>query len=208
MGTPARKDGRYTWNDYRSWSDNERHEIVDGEVHAMSPAPSTRHQKIQQELGRQLGNHFIERPCDVYPAPVDVRLSDFDVVQPDLVVVCDEERIKPTHIDGPPTLVIEILSPATATYDRTRKLDLYARSGVKEVWLVTPYPSCVEIFLLDGNTYRFIQACDKEDELKSPTFPDLEVGLPRLFDFPLEPGEQIQRVKEVHPPYAPKQAAS
>jgi Uma2 family endonuclease len=174
----------------------------------MSPAPSTRHQKIQQELGRQLGNHFIERPCDVYPAPVDVRLSDFDVVQPDLVVLCDEEQIKPTHIDGPPTLVIEILSPATATYDRTRKLDLYARSGVKEVWLVTPYPSCVEIFLLDGNTYRFIQACDKEDELKSPTFPDLEVGLPRLFDFPLEPGEQIQRVKEVHPPYAPKQAAS
>jgi len=208
MGAPARKDDRYTWNDYRSWNGDERHEIVDGEIHAMSPAPSTRHQKIASRLTRWLEEHFEGKPCDIYPAPVDVRLSDFDVVQPDLVVVCDEERIKPTHIDGPPTLVIEILSPATATYDRTRKLDLYARSGVKEVWLVTPYPSCVEIFLLDGSTYRFIQACDKEDELKSPTFPDLEVDLPHLFDFPLEPGEEIQRVKEVHPPYAPKQAAS
>ncbi|MBL7077797.1 MAG: Uma2 family endonuclease [Kiritimatiellae bacterium] len=202
MGKPALKDTGFTWSDYRSWDGDERYELIGGEVHAMSPAPSTRHQRIQQELGRQLGNHFMERPCDIYPAPVDVKLSDLDIVQPDLVVVCDEERIKPTHIDGPPTLVIEILSPATATYDRTRKLDLYARSGVKEVWLITPYPSCIEVYLLDGSTYRLIHACGKDDALQSPTFPDLELDLLRLFDVPLEPGEEIQRVKEVHPPYA------
>ncbi|NQU38377.1 MAG: Uma2 family endonuclease [Lentisphaerae bacterium] len=207
MGVPAHKEMRCTWNDYRGWDGEERFEIVGGEVYSMSPAPSTRHQRIQQELGRQLGNHFMEAPCSVYPAPVDVKLSDINIVQPDLVVVCDEERIKPTHIDGPPTLVIEILSPATATYDRTKKLDLYARSGVTEVWLITPYPSCIEVFLLDGSTYRFIHACDKDQTFRSPTFPDLTIELPRLFDFRLEPGEEIQLIREVPPPYATQERA-
>ena len=207
MGAPAHRETGCTWNDYRSWDGEDRYEVVGGEIYAMSPAPSTRHQRIQQELGRQLGNHFMEQPCDVYPAPVDIKLSDLDIVQPDLVVVCDEERIKPTHIDGPPTLIIEILSPSTATYDRTKKLDLYARSGVKEVWLITPYPSCIEVLLLDGSTFRFIHACSKDDALRSPTFPDLEIDLLSLFDFPLEPGEEIQVVKEVPPPYTTRKRA-
>jgi len=207
MGAPAHKETRFTWNDYRSWDGEARYEIVGGEAYSMSPAPSTRHQKIASQLTRCLEEHFDGKACDIYPAPVDVKLSDLDIVQPDLVVVCDKELIKPTHIDGPPTLVIEILSPANATYDRTRKLELYARSGVREVWLITPYPSCIEVLLLDGSTYRFIHACGKDDALRSPTFPDLEIDLPRLFDFPLEPGEEIQLVKEAHPPYATQKKA-
>lgn len=206
MGTPARKNRTYTWKDYRTWDDKDRWEIIGGEVYSMSPAPSTRHQRLQQELRRQLGNHFLARPCTVYPSPVDVKLSDLDTVQPDLVVACDEDRIKPTHIDGPPTLVIEILSPSTALYDRTKKLDLYARNGVKEVWLVTPYPFCVEVYALDGDTYRFMHACGKDEDLSSPTFPDLQLDLPRLFDFPLQPGEEIQLVKEGRPPYPAREA--
>ena len=206
MGMPARKDETYTWDDYRSWDDKGRWEIIGGQVHAMSPAPSTRHQKIASRLTRSLEEHFDGKVCEVYPAPVDVKLSNRDMVQPDLVVVCDDKRILPTHIDGPPTLVIEILSPSTALYDRTKKLDLYARSGVKEVWLITPYPSCIEVYLLDGDTYRFMHACGKEESFRSPSFPDLPLDLLRLFDFPLQPGEQIQRVKESHPPYAPRKA--
>ena len=80
----------------------------------------------------------------------DSGLSEEDIVQPDLIVVCDANRIKPTHIEGPPTLVIEVLSPSTQAYDRVRKLRLFAASGVQEVWLVTPHPSLVEVLTLDG----------------------------------------------------------
>jgi len=69
--------------------------------------------------------------CPVYPAPMDLKLSDRDVVQPDILVVCDPKQIKKTHVEGPPFLLIEILSFSTLLHDRGRKLELYARSGVQ-----------------------------------------------------------------------------
>ena len=131
-------------------------------------------------------------------------LSHRDIVQPDRVVVCQREQITRTHIEGAPTLVVEILSESTALYDRTRKLRLYARSGVKEVWLVTPYPWLVEVLLLDGASYRIVETYTRTDQLESPTFPDLRIALDKVFDFPLEPGEEIGMVKEGRPPYAAK----
>ncbi len=201
MGSPARDDATYSWDDYQSWDDGERRELIGGEIYVMTPAPVPRHQRIASRLTRFLDEYFEGRTCDLYAAPIDVKLSDFDVVQPDLVVICDEERIKPTHIDGAPTLVIEILSPSTAVYDRTKKLELYAHSGVREVWLVTPYPSTIEVYLLDGATYRLMQTVSTVDKLKSPSFPDLRIDLKRVFDFPLEPGEELRRVKEDDMPY-------
>ncbi len=122
-------------------------------------------------------------------------------MQPDIVVVCDQDRIKPTHIEGAPTLVVEILSPSTELHDRMRKLPLYAKSGIGEVWLVTPYPWLVEIFQLDGARYLFHGAYSKNDKLRSPTFPKLKVNLSKVFDLPLEPGEEVMMVKESRPPY-------
>ena len=197
---------RYDWNDYRSWPEGQRWEIVGGEAFAMSPAPSTRHQRILHEIDRQLGNFFASEQCRVFPAPTDVKLSEFDTVQPDIAVVCESKQIKPTHIEGPPTLVVEILSESTALYDRTVKLRLYAVSGVKEVWLVTPYPWLVEVLLLDGDSYRLAGNYIKTDTLKSPTFPGLGIELSKVFDFPLEPGEEIQMVREGHPPRARREA--
>jgi Uma2 family endonuclease len=191
----------YDWDDYRTWPDDRRWEIVGGEAFAMSPAPSTRHQRILHEMDRQLGNFFADKTCRVFPAPIDVRLSDRNIVQPDLVVVCDRDQIRRTHIEGAPTLVIEILSESTALYDRTLKLRLYARSGVKEVWLVTPYPWLVEVLLLDGESYRLVGTHTKTDTPASPTFPDLLMELSKVFDFPLDPGEEIEMVREGHPPY-------
>jgi Uma2 family endonuclease len=112
--------------------------------------------------------------------------------------------MKRTHVEGAPALAIEILSESTALYDRTRKLRLYERSGVGEIWLVTPYPWLVEVLRLDGESYRLAGTYTKTDRLTSPTFPDLVVDLARVFDFPLEPGEEIQMVREGHPPYADK----
>ncbi len=200
MGNTARHLP-YTWDDYRSWGDDSRWEILDGVPHAMSPAPSVRHQMILLALARRLGQHFDARPCEVLVSPVDVRLSDLDVVQPDLSVVCDPKQNRGTHVEGPPSLVIEILSPSTAQRDRGSKLDLYARCGVPEVWLVTPFPQSVEVFRLDGATYRRQAAYTQDDTLASPGFPDLKVDLAPVFDFPLEPGEEPPVIREPPPRY-------
>jgi Uma2 family endonuclease len=191
---------RYSWNDYRSWDDDKRWEIIDGELYDMSPSPTTRHQMISSELAATLHGHVKGGKCRVFPAPMDVKLSDEDVVQPDLLVVCNSSQIKNTHIEGPPELVVEIASPSTATHDRIRKLRLYARSGIKEYWLVSPYPSLIEVLLLDGETYRIQAAFGKTDILRSPTFPDLQIDLKDVFSFPIDPGEEIMEIREAQRP--------
>ena len=191
----------YTWNDYRSWSDGQRWQVIGGDAYVMTPAPATRHQDVLVALAAQMQNHFGGHPCRVYVAPTDLKLSETDIVQPDLMVVCESEKIKSSHIEGPPTLVVEILSPATALLDRTRKMRLYAAAGVCEVWLITPYPWLVEVFVLDGATYRLSGSFTKGDKMASPAFPTLRIDLDRMFDFPLESGEETMMVRESHPPY-------
>ena len=200
----ARKRHPLTWRDYRSWPDDERWEMIGGEAYAMSAAPATRHQKLLVRLAATFEDFLRGKPCEVYPAPTDLKLSESDVVQPDLLVVCDPDQVKPTHVEGPPALVIEILSPSTVLLDRGRKLDLYAASGVKEVWLVTPYPALIEIFTLDCATYRRTRAITREDSFTCPGFPDLALDLQALFDLPIPPEEQIDIVRECPPPYAVK----
>ncbi len=131
MGEPAYKNKRYTWSDYQQLPDDERWEIIAGEIFDMSPAPSMRHQSIAMELGFQLKSFFNGKPCKPFAAPADGKLSDEDVVQPDLMVVCDTAQIKESHVEGAPALVIEILSPSTQNHDRKRKMELFARAGVK-----------------------------------------------------------------------------
>ncbi|MBN1670013.1 MAG: Uma2 family endonuclease [Kiritimatiellae bacterium] len=195
------KRQRYGWADYRSWPDDVRWEIIGGQAFDMTPAPGTRHQTVLVAISAQLHRHFQEKPCHVFVAPTDVKLSDEDIVQPDVAIVCASDRIKPTHIDGPPTLVIEILSPSSMLHDRVHKMALYARAGVKEVWLVTPYPWLVEVFLLENGAYSLTHSYTKEDVLRSPTFPELAVELGKVFDFPVNPDEEIKMIKEGRPSY-------
>ena len=202
MGEGALKlDRRFTWADYREWPDDERWEIIAGEAYAMSPSPSSRHQIISAELCRQMANFFKGKPCRAIAAPMDVRLSEEDVVQPDLLVVCDPRKIEVTHVEGAPTLVVEILSPSSSLRDRALKTALYAKARVKEYWIVTPWPSLVEVFVLDRGGYRLHRAFTKEEELASPAFPELKVTLRDVFDFPLAPEEQPPAVKEPPPSY-------
>lgn len=201
MSTKSTTSRNCTWDDYRSWNDGKRWEIIDGEAFAMTPAPTTRHQQIQRELTFELVGFFREHPCDVFPAPTDVKLSDLHVVQPDIVVVCNPDQIKRTHIEGAPALVIEILSPSTETFDRVRKMRLYAHSGIREVWLITPYPWLAEVYALDGETYRLANSYERDDTLVSVVFPGLKVALSTIFNYPIDPSEHIEMVKEGCPPY-------
>jgi Uma2 family endonuclease len=192
---------KFSWGDYRQWSDSERWEIIDGTAYDMSPSPAFRHQTIVGEIYAAMLAHFRGRKCRVLLSPMDVKLSAFNVVQPDLLVVCDPAQVKPTHIEGAPTLVIEVLSPSSEEHDRATKTALYARFGVKEYWVVTPFPSLIEVFVLDGDSYRLRGAFTKTDALTSPTFPDLKIKLSDVFNFPLEPGEEPRQVREPPPRY-------
>ena len=196
----AKQRRRYTWADYQSWPDDERWEIIGGEAYAMSPSPTSRHQIISRELGRQMANYFKGKKCQLFAAPMDVFLSDEDIVQPDLLVVCNPNQIK-RKIEGAPDLVVEILSDSSGYRDRHLKLELYARAGVKEYWIVTPWPALVELLLLERGRYVVHKTFGKDQTLISPTFPDLQITLTDVFDFPLDSHEQPPAVKEPPQPY-------
>jgi len=207
MSNTARALKKYTWADYRTWPDDERWEVIGGEAYAMSPSPTARHQIIQTKLGRRLDQFFDGKSCRTIVSPMDVRLSDTDIVQPDVLVVCRPEQIRATHIEGAPALVVEILSESSAVRDRTVKMRTYARHGVAEVWLVTPEPPLVEVFQLDGATYRLAGAYGCGERLMSPGFPKLLLRLKDVFDFPPElDAKEPMAVREGRPAYGGRRA--
>jgi len=131
---------RFTYADLIVWPEEERWELIDGIPYDMTPAPSQRHQEIVTELIVQFGVFLRDSPCRLYTAPFDVRLpksmengmTASTVVQPDLLVVCDREKLDGKGVVGSPTLVVEITSPSTAGKDLREKRAAYERAGVPE----------------------------------------------------------------------------
>lgn len=153
---PASKD-RYPFADCLSWDEHERIEIVNGEAIMMSP-PARVHQEILMELARQFANYLEGKQCKVYPAPFAVRLFERDgdatenvdtMVEPDISVVCDNNKLDKYGCKGAPDMVVEILSPSTRRHDRLVKLGLYQQAGVREYWTIDPGNQSVQVFLLD-----------------------------------------------------------
>ncbi len=192
---------RFSWDDYRAWDDGERWELIGGLPFCMSPAPSSRHQMIVTRLCGHLFQHFEGRSCVPLVSPIDVKLSADDVVQPDIVVVCDRSKIWETHVEGAPTLAIEVLSPSTHRHDRVRKLRLYARAGVREYWLVQPYPAVIEVLQLTGEHYQIAGAYTDTETLYSPAFPELALDLSAVFTLPIPLADRIDEIRESAPPY-------
>ncbi len=201
-GLPLYKQKRSTWSDYLTWAEGERWEIVDGEVFDMSPTPLSRHQWVADRLHSRLVDFFEGKRCRLWFAPMAVKLSEEDVVEPDLFAVCNPRQIKRTHIEGPPALVIEILSESSYRHDRVTKRRLYERHGVKEYWIIQPHPALIEVNVLRNGKYELHGGYEKHETLRSPTFRGLRLPLKGVFDFPLEPGEEVQMVRESTPPYA------
>ena len=153
---------QHTYADYRRWSRTYGDELVDGTAYVREPpSPSALHQVIVFELARQAGNALKGRPCRVFVAPFDVRLpksSEADdavdtVVQPDVLIVSDLTKIDEHGMRGAPDWVAEVLSPSTASYDRTIKLRAYERAAVPEVWLVHPIERTLHIYRLEGRHF-------------------------------------------------------
>ncbi|MBC8185157.1 Uma2 family endonuclease [candidate division KSB1 bacterium] len=191
MALPVLKKGNgFTYGNYVTWPDEERWELIDGYAYNMSPAPSTRHQLVSMELGRQIANFLLDKTCKVFDAPFDVRLPEADeadeniynLVQPDLVVICDEKKIDEKGCRGAPDLIIEILSPATSAKDMKTKFELYERHGVKEYWIAHPIDNIVWVFKLDKKKmYGRPIVYSEEDKITTPILKGLEIDLGLVF---------------------------
>jgi Uma2 family endonuclease len=172
----------HTWNDCPTWPDDERWEIIGGTAFAMSPVPSTQHQSVALGLAGRLERLLAGQPCRPFIAPTDVKLSDANIVQPDILVVCDASKITPSHIEGAPDLVVEVLSPATATRDLREKKALYEKSGMREYIVVDPMAHYAIRLLLGAEaSYDKGTVVAADERLVLTTLGDLEIPLWEAF---------------------------
>ncbi|MEN1968020.1 Uma2 family endonuclease [Lentibacillus sp. N15] len=179
----------YSYADYQTWNEGERVELIDGKIFNMSPAPSRRHQQVLRELSTAFSVFLRDKDCEVFFAPFDVRLSvenkqdnDIDnVVQPDLSIVCDQNKLDDKGCNGAPDMIVEVLSPSSIKLDRWEKYQLYEKSGVKEYWLVDPANESVEIHHLIDDQYNFHGVFTKEDTISIHVLTGLELKLSQIF---------------------------
>ncbi len=179
----------HTWTEYQTWPDDERWEIIDGVAYNLSPAPSIRHQTVAGNLHALLHRHLAGKGCRPFMAPTDVRLSETDVVQPDILVVCDPARITPSHIEGAPDWVVEVLSPGTSAKDLREKKWLYQRSGVREYWVVDPLELYVQRFLLTREgRYGEPEVFGPHESVPSDVLDGVTIDLSETFEACVVPG--------------------
>lgn len=185
-------NGTYTYADYLLWQFKERVELIKGRIFKMSPAPNTSHQLISSKLQGNLFVHLKDKSCYLFSAPFDVRLFDtkksafvnrdiYTVVQPDLCVVCDKNKLDEKGCLGAPDLVIEILSPGNSKKEVDNKFDLYQESGVREYWIVQPIDQNVFIFTLSDSGV-FVGLKPATEQLRSVIFPELSIDLKEIFN--------------------------
>ncbi len=177
---------KLTYEDYLKTPDDERWELLNGEL-TMAPPPTTTHQRVAKRLLVRLDAFVEERGLgEVFVAPTDVVLSDTTVVQPDVLFISTEQAhaITRENVRGAPTLAVEVLSPSTASRDWRDKLDLYAEHGVKEYWVVDPDAHRIWIMTLEGDRFQEVGTYGADDTLTSPTLKDFTLNLAHIFNSP------------------------
>ncbi|MBI1920881.1 MAG: Uma2 family endonuclease [Geobacter sp.] len=183
MGSTAKRVGNgFTYADYLTWPDDERWEIIGGEAYAMTPAPTLRHQDVAGNIFAKFKEHFRGKPCKPFYAPTDVVLDDHNVVQPDILIVCDKNKMTDANIQGAPDLIVEILSPSTGLKDKREKKALYERFGVREYLVVDPEHEMVERFVLADGRYGREDVFGWKEALPLAVFPELSLDLWEIFD--------------------------
>lgn len=163
--------------------EGDRQELIDGEV-VVTPVPIIKHQIVSMNVTRSLDQHVRPRNLGmVFSAPTGIQFSRHDLLVPDICFVSTDRLgiLGEKTIDGPPDLVIEILSPGTRRRDLTTKRDLYARFGVREHWPVDPDRRTVEVLVLVGGVYQLLPARD-DGSLQSHILPDLRLTLDDVFE--------------------------
>ena len=161
------RNGSYTLDDYYALPEDQRVELIDGYFYTML-SPTFGHQSIAGEIHRQIANYIMEHngSCRPFIAPVDVQLDcdEKTMVQPDVLVVCDREKIVPTHVYGAPDLIMEILSPATRKIDMNIKHSKYAAAGVREYWLIDPDKKKIVVYDLENEELPVVYGFENQDQ--------------------------------------------
>ncbi len=157
--------------------DGKRYELIEGELH-VTPSPNPAHQRISMRLQRQLVAYFDDRALgEVFYAPVDVILTARDVFVPDLLVVANPAHISRRGIEGPPLLVVEILSPSTSKADRGVKSRRYAELGVEHYWIVDPERKRLQCYRLADGAFQPLVEAEGETTLPHPAWDGLAIDL-------------------------------
>jgi Uma2 family endonuclease len=172
----------YTYDDYKNWED--RWELIDGIAYAMSPAPYPKHQKIIGRIYKELDKNLecIDKNCEFYVSPIDWKINENTVVQPDVALFCEESDKQ--YFSKTPLIVVEVLSKSTAYKDVTTKFQLYQREGVLFYVIVEPNSEISDIFKLVGGKYELMKKATKNDKYKFEFNSDCstQVDFGTLFD--------------------------
>ncbi|MDO5105602.1 Uma2 family endonuclease [Capnocytophaga sp.] len=176
----------YHYADYLLWKFKERVELLRGKIFQMSPAPASSHQRILRNINRELDKFFYHQRCELFFAPFDVILKDVKgeettVVQPDICVICDPEKLDEKGCHGAPDLVVEILSPGNSKKEMDGKFQIYEEVGVFEYWVVFPVEKCVLVYVLENGRYRGLKPFTEGQNIESEKFPNLQVPVSKIF---------------------------
>lgn len=166
----------YTEEDYYNLPENVRAELIDGQIYYMA-APSRIHQRILMFLSKNIANYIDSKDgsCEVYPAPFAVKLfseDDRNVVEPDISVICDPNKLTDRGCTGAPDWIVEIVSPSNSSHDYVRKLNLYMDAGVREYWIVNPMEQEVLVYFLEQDKFR-VKSYTLQDKIKVNIYDDL-----------------------------------
>jgi Uma2 family endonuclease len=181
----------YTYADYLTWKFEEYVELIKGKVLRMA-APNRFHQNISLSLSRIIGNFLLKKDCKVYAAPFDVRLPHFSkkknkdiitVIQPDICVICDKNKLDVQGCIGAPDLIIEILSPGNSKKEMRDKFQVYEEAGVREYWIIHPVEKMLQRFVLnEQGKYIGLQPLVEDDIATTEVLQGLEINLMDIFE--------------------------
>ena len=178
----------YTYSDYLKWEFQERVELIRGFIAKMSPAPNLSHQTVLYNLTISFSKNFESKHCRVIFAPFDVRLpiatakKDTTVVQPDIFVICDANKLNNNGCNGAPDLTVEIISPNNSKHDSITKFNLYQEARVKEYWIIDPIEKMLNVYTLQNNIYIGLQPQSEGEKIKSILFPNINIELNDIFE--------------------------
>jgi Uma2 family endonuclease len=179
----------YTYADYLKWTFDERLELIKGKIFKMSPAPGSVHQLVSGAVFNELYNYLKGKPCKVFSAPFDVRFirrsvddaAITTVVQPDICVICDLNKIDAKGCIGAPDIMVEILSPGNNRKELQNKYEVYEEAGVLEYWVIHPQEKTFLKYTLINNSFQPSRLLTIGDEVTTPILPDFILSLDELF---------------------------
>jgi Uma2 family endonuclease len=189
---PQKKEHLYTFAEFEKLQLPEdcRYELRGGKIYMMG-APALPHIEIAQNIYDAIHDFLKDKPCRVFSTGLGVRLkpredkSDKDQFVPDIVVVCDRKKLQHSGCEGAPDLVVEVLSPSTASTDRDEKRHAYEDAGVREYWIVSPYEETVETFVLENGVFKqdcfSVKPDGTETSVPVSIFPGFSIPLSGIF---------------------------